>query len=380
MAENKNRKILYVATVVKTHIMHFHLPYFEMLKKDGWQVDVAARNDYENPSDCKIPNCDNYFNIEFDRNPFSIANIRAYKELKYIIDNGEYDIVHCHTPVAGVLTRLAARGARNKGTKVFYTAHGFQFCKGAPLKDWILYYPVERFCARYTDYLITINHEDYDLVKNKFGKDINVVYVSGVGIDVEKYSNAKVDILKKKQELGIDKDAFVILSIGELIHRKNHIEAIKAIKNINTDKKLVYLIAGSGELKDTIQEYIKMNNLDDKIKLLGYRRDAYELYKIADLYLMPSKREGLAVSLMEALASGDNVICTDVRGCRDLVDESCTYPLGDVKKFTSLIVKYIENPEEKFNYDDRAAQFDVKPICQTIKELYSKSISNLEYK
>ena len=124
------KKVLFVATVVKTHIMEFHIPYLKMFKEMGWETVVAARNDYENPADCVIPYCDTYYNIPFERNPLKLGNLKAYTDLKKVIDGGGYDIIHCHTPVGAMLTRLAAKQARKNGTKVFYTAHGFHFYKG----------------------------------------------------------------------------------------------------------------------------------------------------------------------------------------------------------------------------------------------------------
>ena len=157
--KQKNKKVLFTATVVKTHINVFHLPYLKWFKEQGYEVHVAAKNDFVNEP-CTIPHCDKFYDINFARFPFSNANIEAYKQLKKIITENDYDIIHCHTPVAGVLTRLAARNCKN--TTVIYTAHGFHFFKGAPLLNWLIYYPVERFCARFTDKLITINKEDYE--------------------------------------------------------------------------------------------------------------------------------------------------------------------------------------------------------------------------
>lgn len=195
------KKVLFVATVVKTHIMEFHIPYLKMFKEMGWETAVAARNDYENPADCVIPYCDTYYNIPFERNPLKPGNLKAYKELKHIIDEGEYDIIHCHTPVGAMLTRLAAKQARKKGTKVFYTAHGFHFYKGAPAINWILYYPVEKWLSRYTDVLITINKEDFERAKTfRAGK---VCYVPGVGIDLKKFNVGYVNKEQKRKEIGV---------------------------------------------------------------------------------------------------------------------------------------------------------------------------------
>ena len=212
------KKVLFTATVVKTHINVFHLPYLKWFKEQGYEVHVAAKNDFINEP-CIIPNCDKHYDIQFARFPFSKTNIKAYKQLKKLIQENNYDIIHCHTPVAGVLTRLAAR--KNKNTTVIYTAHGFHFFKGAPLLNWLIYYPVERFCARYTDKLITINKEDYGRAKQfKLRKNGKVYYVPGVGINLEKIQNLKVDIKQKKKELGISKNIPILLSVGELNKNK----------------------------------------------------------------------------------------------------------------------------------------------------------------
>ena len=180
------KKVLFVAKVVRSHIATFHLPYLKMFKEMGWETAVAAHNDYDDPRDCVIPNCDTFFDVPFERFPLSPNNVTSYRQLKKIIDAGEYDIIHCHTPVSAMITRLAALSARKRGTKVIYTAHGFHFFKGAPLINWLLYFPVEWFLARYTDALITINKEDYARAQKFAAK--KVYYVPGVGIDTKKFA------------------------------------------------------------------------------------------------------------------------------------------------------------------------------------------------
>ena len=182
----QKKKVLFVATVVKTHMMQFHIPYLKMFQEMGWETAVASRNDYENPEDCKIPYCDTYYDIPFERLPWKPKNIQSYKMLKKIIDEGSYDIIHCHTPVGAMIARLAALSARKKGTKVIYTAHGFHFFKGAPLVNWLLFYPAEWLLAPVTDVLITINKEDHArALKQLHAKRIE--YVPGVGIHTEKF-------------------------------------------------------------------------------------------------------------------------------------------------------------------------------------------------
>jgi glycosyltransferase EpsD len=159
-------KALLVASV-QSHIAQFHRPLIKVLKEKGFTIDVAARDNLDEKNGLKIENVDHIFDVPFHRSPIKKQNRGAFTQLKKIINEGNYDIISCNTPVASVLTRIAANNARKQGTRVFYMAHGFHFCKGAPFKNKLLYYPVEKFCSRFTDVLITINKEDYDLSKKK---------------------------------------------------------------------------------------------------------------------------------------------------------------------------------------------------------------------
>ena len=216
------KRVLFVATVVKTHMMQFHLPYLRMFHEMGWETAVAAKNDYENPEDCQIPDCDTYFDIPFHRIPWKKNNIASYRMLKKIIDEGNFDLIHCHTPVGAMIGRLAARDARKKGTRVIYTAHGFHFFRGAPLQNWLLYYPAEWICSFLTDVLITINKEDYQ----RAGKHLHpkkVEYVPGVGIDTGKFVSSPQQRQEKRSSLGFGKEDFLILTVAEMTKNKNHI-------------------------------------------------------------------------------------------------------------------------------------------------------------
>ena len=319
------KKVLFVATVVKTHIMEFHIPYLKMFKEMGWETAVAARNDYENPADCVIPYCDIYYNIPFERNPLKPGNLKAYKELKHIIDEGEYDIIHCHTPVGAMLTRLAAKQARKQGTKVFYTAHGFHFYKGAPAINWILYYPVEKWLSRYTDVLITINKEDYERAKTfKAGK---VCYVPGVGIDLKKFNAGYVNKEQKRKEIGVSADDFVLLSVDELIPRKNHevvIWALSVLKQLDKLNHIEYVICGRGAYETDLRKLAEGLDVADHVHFLGYRNDISEICNCADLFVFMSHQEGLPVALMEAMACGLPAVCSNIRGNTDLIEDGVT--------------------------------------------------------
>lgn len=308
-------KILYITTIGST--MNFFVSFIRQLLDEGHTVDIAT-----NESSSKVPACYEewgctVYQIGTSRSPIDIGNVKAVEQIKEIVGKKNYDIVHCHTPVAAMCTRLACKKARKYGTRVFYTAHGFHFYKGAPLKNWLLYYPVEKICAHYTDVLITINHEDYVLAKKKM-KAKRVEYIPGVGIDLTKFGQVAVDKSAKRKELGIPEDAILLLSVGELNENKNHETVIRAIKDLN----VYYIIAGKGGLQANLQNIIDELGLTERVKLLGFRQDVAELYQTSDVYVLPSIREGLNVSVMEAMASGLPVVCGRIRGNTDLIDEN----------------------------------------------------------
>jgi glycosyltransferase EpsD len=356
------KKVLFVATVVKLHIMVFHIPYLEWFKKNGYEVHVAARNDYENKEECSIPFCDKFFDLPFERSPFKKNNLYVQKKLKKIIDTNEYEIIHCHTPMGGALGRLAAREARKNGTKVIYTAHGFHFYKGAPIVNWLVYYPVERWLARYTDILITINKEDYERAKDFTA--MRIEYVPGVGIDTYKFNNIEVDKEKKRKSIGIIDDDFMIISVGELNKNKNHQVIIRAIAKLK-NKKIKYVLCGQGPLENKLKKLAQELNVERQVKFLGFRKDIPELMHVADLFAFPSFREGLSLSLMEAMASGLPVVCSKIRGNVDLIKHEKG---GYLEEATNLI--QISNSISKL-YDNKILRDMYAKFNKHLIEKYS---------
>ena len=349
-------KILYVTTIGGT--MVFFKSLISELIAQGHTVDIASNfttspvpEIYEKLG-CKI------FPLSCSRSPLSKSNLKAISELRKLVEENEYDIVHCHTPVAAMCTRLASIRARKKGTKVFYTAHGFHFYKGAPKKNWVLFYPVEKICACFTDTLITINKEDYAFAKRKLPIKC-VEYVPGVGIDISKYESTVVDKKSKREEIGVPESAKMLLSVGELNENKNHISVIRAIGALK-DSNIHYVIAGSGAMKESLEQCAKEQNVN--LHLLGFRRDVAELYKCADLYVHPSFREGLPVALMECLASGTPAIGSNIRGTVDLLDQNVFSP-ANVEEISTLILKHADNGKI-----DKS--FSVAEINQRMKDIY----------
>jgi len=306
-------KVLYVTTISNT-INAFLIPHIQLLLDQGFQVDIACNiirpiNPQLLEQGCRL------FNIGFQRSPLKKGNYTAYRQLKQLIHEEKYDLIHTHTPSASAIVRLATRKMKN--VKVIYTAHGFHFFKGAPLKNWLIYYPIERWLAHYTDVLITINKEDYDRAKKSF-KAGRVESIQGVGLDTKKFSGIVIDKSEKRKQLGVPTNAALLLSVGELNNNKNHKTIIKALVKLN-DPNIYYIICGVGSLKEQLEEMIKIFGLSERVKLLGLRSDVNEICQIADIFVFPSFREGLSVALMEAMASGLPVVCSNIRGNNDLI-------------------------------------------------------------
>lgn len=369
-------RILYVTTISLT-MNTFFKPHIEMLIQNGNQVDIAC-NYMELPLDSlyKIL-CGKIYQIDFSRKPLSISNMKAYKQLEKVVENGDYDIVHCHTPNAAVITRLVCRKFRKEnGLRVFYTAHGFHFYKGASLLNWLVFYPIEKLCSRFTDKLITINKEDYELAKKKFeAKEVH--YVPGVGIDLSKFQDIQVDRYAKRCEIGVPENAFLLLSVGELNENKNHqivIQAMARLRNPN----LHYAIAGVGVQKEYLLNLSKKLGVAEQVHLLGYRKDIPELNYIADVFCFPSIREGLPVALIEAMACNLIIIAADNRGSRDIIENGKNGFLckaGSVEDFVTAITTALNNTDvvrEMIQYTNGSvSKFDIEFIKKRIRDLYT---------
>lgn len=310
------KKVLFTATV-DSHILHFHLPYLKMFKEKGYEVHVATN------TDDTIPFCDVKHKVSFERSPFKINNLKAIKQMKKILLDNNFDIVHTHTPMGSVVTRLAYKKVRNKvNTRMIYTAHGFHFYKGAPLLNWLLFYPVEKYLSKYTDTLITINKEDYCLAKKKFRKCRSVEYVPGVGIDIKKFD---VNIQKSERNIiiekfGLNKNDFILTCVARLDKNKNQGFLIDVMKQINlTNKKIHLLLVGPDELNGIYQKKVGDDNVKN-VHFLGRREDIPTILSISDIIVSASLREGLPVNIIEAFAAGKPVVVLNCRGMNDLIE------------------------------------------------------------
>ena len=337
-----SKKVLFTATV-DSHILAFHLPFLKWFKENGYEVHVATNGDE------KIPYCDKKIKISFERNPFKLNNIKAIFQLRKVLLEEKYNIIHTHTPMGSVVTRIAARKSRKNGTRVIYTAHGFHFFKGAPFLNWTLFYPVEKYLSKYTDTLILINKEDYCLAKKKFKRCKDIQYVPGVGIDENKFDikMTKENKNKLRESLGLKDTDFVIIYPAELSNRKRQIWLINTISMLlKEDKNIHLLLPGKDSLNGKCQSLVRQLNLENQIHFLGFRKDIPELLQVSDLSVSASRQEGLPVNIMEAMYVGLPIVASDCRGNRDLVkDDENGYiiPLNDSNMFVDRIKKIKNN-------------------------------------
>ncbi len=368
-------KVLFV-THNGRFLVQFELNDIRILQELGYEVHCATnfegetmRADAENTLKEHGVIC---HSIPIERSPLRLReNLNAYRALKSLLKKEHFAGVHCHTPMGGVIGRLAASATHT--APVIYTAHGFHFYKGCPLKNRLIYQTAETFLARYTDAQITINQEDYAAAQ-KFPLRGKAYYVPGIGVDVKKISSVQVDRATKRAELGIPQDAFVFISVGELNENKNHSTVIRALARTDIPNSY-YLICGEGKLKQQHFELAQKLGISEKVKLLGFRTDVSEILRVCDCFVFPSFREGLSVSLMEAMAAGLPCIASRIRGNVDLLEESrYLFEPADESTLCQLMqdaVNGVQVDQECAQNKKALEQFDVKNVSECMQKIYT---------
>ena len=368
------KKALLISNI-ETKFSNFIVPPAQVLTNLGYEVHACANisNFKENKEKY---NYIKMHHIDFERNPLNLKNIRAYKQLLKLMEEEEFDLVHCNTPIGGVLGRICAK--KLSISKVIYTAHGFHFYKGAPVINNVIYKNVERFLARYTDILVTINKEDYEAAKKfKLRKNGQVYLVHGVGINSSIFQINDFDRLKYRKKFGINLNNIVLIAIGELNKNKNFDIIIKAISLVR-DKNIHLLICGTGKEKERLVKLVKKYNLIDNIHFLGFRSDIPQLLLSSDILVQASYREGLPRSIMEAMAVGLPCVVSNIRGNSDLIKDNKGGFLNRVdspKEFAKSIFVLINNPSLRnrmgeFN-KQFVKQFDTTNVKNKLLEIYN---------
>lgn len=373
------KKVLYVTTVSRT-INAFLIPHINMLLDNGYEVHCACSID--KPVDKELQRRGvKIFEVPFSRNPLGIGNIKAFIKLEELQRINDYDIVHVHTPIAAIYGRLLKLNFPS--LRIIYTAHGYHFLKGGSKLGWILYYPIEKIMAKFTDVTININKEDYEITKEKL-KPKKCYLLNGVGLDLDKYKKlSSKEIQEKRKEFGLKDKDFVVLMIAEINKNKNHIQLINAM-DILKDKypNIKVLCIGDGTLKESLEKQIILRNLQNNIFMLGYRLDVNKLINISDIGMLLSRREGLPRNIMEFMACGRKVIATDIRGCRDLVcndNVGTLVKVGDYEETARAIEKYYILNDKSFEVSEEIKKYDINNVNIELLKIYEDIELDINY-
>lgn len=361
------KKILFVATVPE-HFRYFHLPCFRMLQEHGFEVHTACSAPEE------FPYTDRQFVVPMGRNPWDPQNVQGYKQLKKIINDGGYDIVHCHTPMGGTLGRVCSAKARKKGTRVIYTAHGFHFYKGAPKLNWLLFFPIEGVLSCMTDVLITINEEDYRRARRFFHAQ-KTAYVHGVGCDTTRFYRADGEVrAQMRSSLGLRDSDTVLVYVAEQNANKNQgllIRAVEALLPHYPNLKL--LLVGPDHIDGAYEAMAKASSAP--VVFTGERHDIPQILSVCDIYTASSLREGLPVNVMEAMSAGLPVLAFNNRGHRALVQDGKTGLLADTQtEFTDKLEKLLEDAALRSALaragKAHIADYDLQKVLAELGEIY----------
>lgn len=375
------KRVLILSSVCSM-IDQFNMPNIKLLQSLGYEVHVACNFKQGNTSsamrikdfcveldELKVK----HFQIDFSRDIKAVMqNIKAYKQVYNLLHNGSYEFVHCQSPIGGVAGRIAGYFSN---TKVIYTAHGFHFFKGSSLFSRTVYYTVEKFLSRFTDVLITINHEDYNTAC-KFNAE-KVWYIAGVGIDTQTIMNAPCNKPLKRYEMDIPEDGFILVSVGELNENKNHKVIIDAMKILN-NPNIYYVICGKGKKRNFLKEYAVEQNLAENVRFLGFCSDVPQVLKACDVFCFPSQREGLGIAALEAMACGLPLVTSNVHGINDYSENNKTgfsCDPQDAEQFAEAIRKLYENPQMRTEMSEVnksvVRKFDIKNVNDTMKKIYT---------
>jgi glycosyltransferase EpsD len=373
-------KILYVTTISNA-INDFLIPHIKQLIEADHQVDAACCIVRE-PKPVLAGMGVRIYNVPFRRTPFHKDNLKAAMEIRRLVVSEGYDMVHTHTPVASFFTRAALRNI--PGISVLYTAHGFHFYKGAPLKNRILFSCMEKLASRWTDGIITINNEDYQSAgKMKLRRSNAVYYIHGIGVDLGKFRQQTIEEkLRIRKEFGYKENDFILFFAAELNKNKHQdllIDAVSLLKGRGVS--VILLLAGEGELAQFYKKLAKDRKLEENIVFLGFRNDVPTLIKIADATVSSSRREGLPVNVMEAMATGLPLVVTDCRGNRDLVvngENGFVVDSYDASAFANAVEQLYQNEELRRRFGKQSLEFirkySLEDVLLEMKHIYNRQL------
>ncbi len=372
------KRILYVATS-DVHLNTFHVPYLEWLAQAGYAVDIVA----ERRKGLSFEPVRNAYWLPFPRSLALPEFVRTYRHLRSIIEQGNYDLIHCHTPIPSALTRLAARGWRRRGGKVLYTAHGFHFYRGAPVKRWLVYYPIEHMLSAFTDAILTINREDHGYAKRMMrGRD--AFLLPGIGVRDDRFQPVtSTERQSLRRDLGFAQDAFILLYTAEFIPRKNHRFLVDAVPQlVQSIPNLQLVFAGTGTLFDEMKADVEHRGLTSYVRFLGFRTDIDKIAAIADVGVSSSRHEGLGLGLLEQMLCGAPVVASEDKGHREFVEHGVTgfsFAQGDEQGFIDGVRKLHADNDLRMALGttarERALRFSIANALEAHRPIYEKYLN-----
>ena len=314
------------------------------------------------------------------RNPFSIKNLKAVCKLTKNLKENNYELIHTHTPVGSVITRLARKFSKTK-TKLIYTCHGFHFYKGCPYYYWLLFYPIEKYLMKYTDVLLVMNKEDYDFAKKHF-KNTTIKFVNGVGFNKERieHQTDEKELKATYKKYGLNKNDFIVSYVAEYSKRKRQLKLIKELAKTDIrNEKIKILLIGDDILKGKVQKEIKKKKLEKNIKTIGFTAEVNKFLDISNIVISTSRQEGLPLNLLEAIYKKKFIIATDCRGNRDLIYNGKN---GFTIKKVDEIYEKIKYAKENYtniqkNYQQaiNIEEYTSKHVVEKMSELYEQILN-----
>ena len=392
------QKQILILTTTSDFLYKFELDNVKILQNMGYTVHYAA-----NMNEPHYLSSKGLFeklgihahHIPIARSPYLFHdNKKALYQLIDLIRINNIHAVHCHTPVGGLLGRLCGELLGKEAPVILYTAHGFHFYKGAPMYNHLVYYPVEKLLARNTDILIVINQEDYqNALKLPLKKGGRVYRIPGVGLNGRLFHpiSGKQRALCR-QRLGISPEECFLISVGELNENKIHRVILQALAKMQASSPeplpIRYGICGDGFFRERIQQWIVELGLENMVTLYGFRCDIPEMLGGADAAVFPSKREGLGMAGLEALAMGIPLLASDNRGTREYMENGKNgflYAYDDVDGFIQGIQKIcaLSAPERRkmANFCIASAKpFDREHANAAMRQICADVSRRVEYK
>jgi len=373
----KKKKVLLVANVGKEHVIKFHIPTITMLKSLGYEVDVACGGDEE------IPECDHQYKLSYSRATFNPNTLKGFLETKRIAEKGNYDMIYCHTAVGGTAGRIAGLKLRRNGTKVVYCGHGYEFYKGCRLINWLTFYPNEWLWGKFTDAILCINQEDYDITKKSL-RPKRTYLINGIGFNEKRFDVEDKNSVRNKyrMEFSIPDNATVLIYLAELTDNKNQKLLLDMQKEILKTRNDVYLVlAGFDHLGGAYEKYASELGISSNVRFLGWREDVGSLYAMSDICVASSIMEGLGLNIVEAMYCGLPVVASQNRGHATIIrdgENGFLIPLGDSKRFADRVLQLITDKDlkERFVKEgyDTQEKYQSENVLQQLKNILTEEM------